>query len=170
MRKVRKVVGLLLVGTILLSSAACEQNSRSLAKIGYEVNIGINQGVRTSITLKDAGVIFRGNDAGYREWLKLLSNIQTNSDELNRRLDQLAVLNGNSKTEVLNFIDKLALDFATARRIGTLELPTQAVNAILIGQAAVNGARLVVAQFDTGKPKLIKDIKYKPKEVPKEVK
>lgn len=156
---------LLLLGAT--SQFACAKNSRSLAKLGYDLNVGINQGVRTTVNLKDQNVIFQGDDLGYRNFLKLLSNLQSNADELNKRLDQLAVLNGNSKTEILNFLDKLALDFAVARKVGTVKLPAEAVNAILIGQAALNGARLVVAQFDTGKPKAIKDIKYKP--VPVEV-
>jgi len=162
-----QVLKIVLLGVLTTSTMAisCSKNSRSLAKLGYEINVGINQGVKTSVNLKDQGIIFKDDDAGYRGWLKLLADIQTNSDELNKRLDQMALLDGTSKQEILTLIDKVAADFVTARRVGTIKLPTEAVNTILIGQALLNGARIVVANFDSGKPKQVNAIRYVPVEV-----
>jgi len=166
-RSLSSIMSVVMVGVLLLSStaASCSKNSRSLAKLGYEINVGINQGVKTSVNLKDQGIIFKDDDAGYRGWLKLLADIQTNSDELNKRLDQMALLDGTSKQEILSLIDKVAADFVTVRRVGTIKLPTEAVNTILIGQALLNGARIVVANFNTGKPKQVRAIRYVPVEV-----
>ena len=158
-----QIAKLILIGCLAtsLSAASCASNSRSLAKLGYDVNAGINQGVKTTINLKDQGVIFQNDDIGFRDFLRLLARIQTDTDQLNKKLDQLGSLDTSNKTEILNFIDQVAGEFATARAIGTVKLPPQAVNSILVGQALLNGARIVVASFK-GAPKTLSKITYKP--------
>lgn len=160
----RTVTSLVLAVAVLAQSflsMACG-SERSLAKVGYDLNIGINTTAHVVIDLRKQGIIFKNDDAGYKQFLLLIDNSQKAADDLNRELDKIAVLDGTNRKQVLDYIDKLATQLVLARQIAGKQLPPQVVNAIAIGQAALNGARIVVASYSTSKPKPLAKIKYSP--------
>lgn len=140
-------------------------NERSLAKLGYDVNVGINTTAHTIIDLRNTGVIFKTDDQGYRDYLKLISTVQADADALNKQLDTFAVLDSTNADAVLTAIDKVATDLVLAKALGATKLPPQVIAAITIGQAALNGGRIVVAAYKNkpaAKPVALAKLKYTP--------
>lgn len=154
----------LLALTILggsLSLMACG-NEQKLARLGYDLNLGINQATHTIVDLRNQNAIFVNDDASYRLWMQNLATIQTDADALNKELDKLVVLDGGNKQQLLDYLDKLAADFVQSKKIGAHQIPSSVAAAILVGEQAINGARILVASFKPGsKPQSLKSLKYK---------
>lgn len=165
-----KLLTVLLLTFSLVLSSACG-NSRSLAKVGYDINLGINTTAHVVIDLQNQGTIFKGDDRSYRNFLILIQSAQSAADDLNKELDKIAILDAGSATQALKYVDALATQLVLARQVAGKTLPPQVVNAIAIGQAALNGARIVIAAYKpTGNtpaksPKALTKIKYTPVEV-----
>jgi hypothetical protein len=166
-------ISLALAGLLVISSvftSACG-NERTLAKVGYDINVGINSTAHVVVDLHNQAIIFKGDDAGYRSFLLLIQSAQNAADDLNKELDKLATLDATNVDNVLVYVDKLATQLVLARQIAGKNLPPQVVNAIAIGQAALNGARIVIAAYKPSTttpakaPKALAKIKYTPVEV-----
>lgn len=150
-----------LLGGVMLLSSACG-NDRTLAKVGYDLNVGINQTTHTLVDLRNNGIIYKDDDEGYRKFLTHISTTQADADALNKQLDALVVLDANNKDAILAQIDKVATDLVEAKALGGHKLPPHVLAKIVAGQAVLNGARIVVASYKGTKPKPLAKVKFAP--------
>lgn len=156
----RGLLALMILGGAM-SLSACG-NEQKLARLGYDLNLGINQATHTIVDLRNQNAIFVNDDASYRQWMQALATTQTDADAFNKELDKIVVLDGKNKQQLLDYLDKLAADFVQNKRIGAHQIPSSVAAAILVGEQAVNGARILVASFKPGsKPQAVKSLKYK---------
>ncbi len=162
----KQVVPVLLAGFLLFSTVlvvGCGPDKpRKLAKLGFDINLGINTAARTIIDLKNQNTIYKDDASGYKDLLKLIDTVQTDADTLNKSLDEIVLLDATNKDAVLAHIDKLATRLVEAKAVGAHKLPPHVLAYITTGQALLNGARLVVASIKPGKPKELRRLKYKP--------
>lgn len=150
MKRIKRSLSFLLLTVLLLNATACNDRETTLAKVGLDVNIGLNAGVKTLAALNRSGLFATDT---YRKILPRLEQAQTAADKLNEQLDALAILNLADKPALLAQIANLS------GIVGDIltEIPETKNNADVIfylrlAKAGLNGAAIAVAAIKIPAP------------------